>query len=289
MEEQRATRSVDILVAELARAQHGVVGRAQLLELGLTAKAVDSRLERGRLHPLHRGVYAVGHAVVGVDGQRLAAVLACGPNAVLSHRTAADAWGLLRTQARSIDITVTSLAQFETTTTPNGIATTTPARTLLDLAEVVPRRGVERAADQAEALRLFDLDDVERVLQAHAHRHGAARLRRLLAAYAIGERFTRSELEERFLALCERHGIPDPRVNARVAGLEVDFHWPGAHLVAELDGHTHHGTREAFERDRERDAHLLLHGIRTLRITRRRLIDEPEAIARLVLALSAGR
>jgi very-short-patch-repair endonuclease len=304
MEEQRATRSVDVLVAELARAQHGVVGRAQLLELGLTAKAVDSRLERGRLHPLHRGVYAVGHAVVGVDGQRLAAVLACGPNAVLSHRTAADAWGLLRTQARSIDITVTttagrrrpgitihrsSLAQFETTTTPNGIATTTPARTLLDLAEVVPRRGVERAADQAEALRLFDLDDVERVLQAHAHRHGAARLRRLLAAYAIGERFTRSELEERFLALCERHGIPDPRVNARVAGLEVDFHWPGAHLVAELDGHTHHGTREAFERDRERDAHLLLHGIRTLRITRRRLIDEPEAIARLVLALSASR
>ena len=303
MEGERAPRSVDVLVAELARAQHGVVSRPQLLGLGLTAKGVDSRLERGRLHPLHRGVYAVGHASVGLDGRRLAAVLACDQQAVLSHRSAADLWGLRRSDAPHTEITVptragrrrrpgitihrSSLAPFETATTTQGIPTTTPARTLLDLAEVVPRRALEKAADQAEALRLFELGAIELVLRAHPHRHGTARLRRVLAAYAIGEQFTRSELEERFLALCERHGIPAPRVNARVAGLEVDFFWPRASLVAELDGHTHHGTRAAFERDRERDAQLLLHGVRTVRITRRRLATEPDEVARIVGALGA--
>jgi AbiEi antitoxin C-terminal domain/Transcriptional regulator, AbiEi antitoxin/Protein of unknown function (DUF559) len=304
MDPERAPRSIDAALAELATAQHGVVAITQLVELGLGAAGVRSRVRRGRLHPLHRGVYAVGHEAVGLHGRRLAAVLACGDEAVLSHRSAADLWGLRRSDAPHTEVTVpthagrrrrpgitvhrSSLAQFETTTTPHGIPTTTPARTLLDLAEVVPRRALEKAADQAEALRLFDLDALARVLRAHPHRHGAARLRGLLATYAIGEQFTRSELEERFLALCERHGIPAPRVNTRVAGLEVDFFWPQANLVAELDGHTHHGTRAAFERDRERDAHLLLQGVRTIRITRRRLATEPEATARLVLALSAS-
>jgi AbiEi antitoxin C-terminal domain/Protein of unknown function (DUF559) len=304
MDPERAPRSIDAALAELATAQHGVVSMAQLVALGLDAAGVQSRVRRRRLHPLHRGVYAVGHRAVGADARRLAAVLACGDHAVVSHRSAADLWGLRRSDAAQVEISVpthagrrrrpgitihrSSLAQFETTTTPHGIPTTTPARTLLDLAEVVPHRALERATDQAEALRLFDLEAIELVLRAHPHRHGAARLGKLLGGYAVGEQFTRSELEERFLALCERHGIPAPQVNSRVAGLEVDFFWPRAGLVAELDGHTHHGTRAAFERDRERDAHLLLHGVRTLRITRRRLATEPEATARLVLALSAS-
>jgi hypothetical protein len=304
MEGKLAQRSVDSIVAELAGVQHGVVSRRQLRDLGLTAKAVDSRLQRGRLQTLHRGVYAVGHAAVGVDGKRLAAVLAHGPHAVLSHRSAADLWELRRSDSPRMEVTVgtqggrarrpgilvhrSALEPFEATTV-RRIPVTTPARALLDLAEVVPRRGLERAADQAEALRLFDLDAVQATIAAHPHRHGAARLRRLLAAYDVGEQLTRSELEERFLALCERAGVPRPAVNARVAGLEVDFYWPATSLVAELDRVRHHRTRAAFERDRERDAHLLLNGIRTLRLTSRRIATNPDDTARLVLALNASR
>jgi Transcriptional regulator, AbiEi antitoxin/Protein of unknown function (DUF559)/AbiEi antitoxin C-terminal domain len=303
MEGKSAQRSVDRVIADLAAAQHGVVSRAQLVALGLTAKAVDSRLQRGRLHTLHRGVYAVGHKAVGIRGRRIAAVLACGPCAVLSHRSAADLWELRRTDSPRIDVTVptragratrsglhvhrAALEPFEATT-HDGIPVTTPTRTLLDLAEVLPRRALERAADQAEVLRLFDLVAVHDTIDAHPHRHGAARLRRLLAVHDLGENLTRSELEERFLGLCERAGVPRPAVNARVAGLEVDFYWPHTRLVAEVDGLTYHHTRAAFERDRERDAHLLLEGIRTVRLTRRRLVSEPDEVARLVLAINAS-
>jgi hypothetical protein len=249
-------------------------------------------------------VYAVGHGAVGVDGRRLAAVLACGPPAVLSHRSAADLWGLRRSDAPRPEVTVptragrahrpamtihrSSMQPFEQTTTKR-IPVTTPARTLLDLAEVVPRRALERAADQAEALRLFDLEDIRRAMDTHPHRHGAARLGKLLTSHEVGETLTRSELEERFLALIDRAGVPRPAVNARVAGLEVDFFWPQSRLVAELDSITHHQTRAAFERDRERDAQLLLEGIRTVRITSGRLVTRPDDVARLVLTLNAGR
>lgn len=157
----------------------------------------------------------------------------------------------------------------------HGIPVTTAARTLLDLAEALRRRELERAADQAEGLRLFDVEAITQVLDAHPGRHGAARLRRLLTDYTIGEELTRSELEERILAICAAAGVPRPAVNARVAGLEVDFYWPAGRLVAEADGRRYHHTAAAFERDRERDAHLLVHGLRVVRLTHRRIVREP--------------
>jgi very-short-patch-repair endonuclease len=168
----------------------------------------------------------------------------------------------------------------------DGVPLTTPARTLLDLAEVVPGRALERAVAEAENLRLFDLSAVERTIAAHPHRHGAARLGAVLSDAAVGDELTRSELEERVLAICVRHRLPRPLLNARVAGLEVDFYWPAARLVVEADSRRYHLTSAAFERDRERDAQLMLHGIRVLRLTSRRIAAEPDGVAATLTALT---
>jgi hypothetical protein len=212
-------------------------------------------------------------------GYRLAAVLACGAGAVLSHRSAAAHWALRPSAATAIDITSpkgagrtrdglrvhrTSLDQWERTE-HDAVPITTPARTLLDLAEVVPRRSLARAV--------------------HAHRHGAVRLRALLADGRIGDALTRSEPEERVLAICERHRLPRPLVNARVAGLEVDFYWPVAGLVVEADSRRYHLTAGAFERDRERDAQLMIHGLRVLRLTSRRIARAPDAVGATLSSL----
>lgn len=300
MVRERAQRSVDARIAALAARQYGVVTRRQLVALGVSGAAIEARVRRGRLHPLHRGVYAVGHPVVGIDGRRLAAAWSCGPHAVLSHRSAAGLWGLRADASARFDVTVPTRAgrrprrgivvhrmavrPFEVTAR-DGIPVTTPARTLVDLAEVVGRRPLERAADEAQGLRLFDLVAIERVLDAHPGRHGSARVGALLAGYGIGAGLTRSELEERVLAVCDRAGVPRPAVNARVAGLEVDFLWAAERLVLEADSRRHHDTRAAFERDRERDARLLVAGLRVLRVTRGRLVLEPDEVGATLLAL----
>jgi Protein of unknown function (DUF559) len=167
----------------------------------------------------------------------------------------------------------------------DAVPVTTPARTLLDLAEVVPRRSLERAVEEAEALRLFDLRAVDRVLAAHPHRHGARRLWKVLGDTALDEGLTRSQLEERLVALAADAGLPRPAINARVAGLEVDCYWPQAGLVVEADSVRHHHTRAAFERDRARDAQLMLAGLRVLRLTHRRIVREPAAVRATLLAL----
>jgi hypothetical protein len=303
MEGERAQRSLDHRIAAVASRQGGVVSRAQLRDLGVSNGGVDARVERGRLHVLHRGVYAVGHAVVGVRGRRLAAVLAAGPGAVLSHRTAADEWGLRASDAAGIEITIptrngrrtragirvhrAALAEREATIR-DRLPITTPARTLVDVAEVVTRRALERAVDAAESLELFDLGAVEAVLAAHPHRHGAARLRHVLASYEIGEALTRSELEERVLAICRAADVPRPAVNARAAGLDVDFLWRDARLVVEADSRRHHHTLAAFERDRERDAQLVARGYRVIRLTHRRVVTRPGEVGRLLAQAAAG-
>jgi very-short-patch-repair endonuclease/predicted transcriptional regulator of viral defense system len=299
MARQSATRSIDAVIAELAARQHGVVARPQLLAAGVTVAEIEGRVRRGLLIPLHRGVYAVGHALLRPTGHRLAAVLACGAGAALSHRAAGAHLALRRSAGTTIDVTSTRgagrsrpglrvhrgrLEPWERTV-HDSVPVTTPARTLLDLAEVLPREALRRAVAEAEHQRVFDLTDLERTLDAHRHRPGAARLRALLAEAGVGDDLTRSELEERVLAICDRHGVPRPRVNARVAGLEVDFHWPAARLVVEADGRRFHLTAPAFERDRERDALLLLHGLRVLRLTSRRIAREPDAVGATLRAL----
>jgi very-short-patch-repair endonuclease len=287
-------RPVDREIAETAQRQHGVVARRQL---PLSDSAVARRIAAGRLHPLYRGVYAVGHAAVSGHGRWMAAVLACGNGAVLSHRTAGALWSILPASSARIDVvaarTVAGVAGI-TVHRPRrlsaadraeheGIPVTSVARTLVDLAGVVDRRRLRRAVDEAERQQLFDLAPVERLLR--RGRHGAAALRAILDNYRDPPSATRSELERRFIELCRDAGLPPPRVNSLVAGVEVDVAWPRQRLVVELDGYAFHRTRTEFERDRERDMLLQLAGYRVVRITHRRLERRPASVLAEIRAL----
>jgi hypothetical protein len=283
-----------------------VVSLAQLRLVGLSASAVRKRTAAGRLHRIHRAVYAVGHARLTREGRWMAAVLACGPRAVLSHRSAAGLWGLrpdnrpnaevslprraIRPRA-GIDLHAASRLGEVDLASEDGIPCTSVARTLLDLAEVVDRRGVERALDRAEMLRLFDLRAVEEVLARADGRRGAGVLRAVLAG--LGEpTLTDTEIEELCLALCDRAGLARPEVNAwlPLAGEEwkADFLWRPERLIVETDGRASHDTRLAFERDRRRDRRLALAGYRVLRFTWREVRDEPEAVAATIGSMLGG-
>jgi very-short-patch-repair endonuclease len=281
--------SADRRILDLGARQHDVVDRAQLLALGLDDRAIGRRMRAGQLHRKHRGVYAVGHPRLTTHGRFLAAVFSCGDRAVLSHQSAAVLWGLLPERGPRIDLTVPSSGgrkrrgavivhrsplPADEVTVKDAIPVTTPARTLIDLADVLPRRHFERALDEAHYLRL-DLTD----LRPRHGRRGCGVLARVLAEHDRGSTRTRSELEERMLALCRRGGLPAPQVNAKVEGYAVDFAWRDAGLVVETDGWAAHGTRRAFERDRLRDADLTAAGWRVVRITRRRLERDAEAVA----------
>ena len=292
----RTKLDIDREIAALANRQHGIVDRAELLALGLSGAAIGRRIRSGRLQPMYRGVYAVGHRAMRPAAYWLAAVRASGEGAVLSHVAAADLWGLRPSAAGAIDVTVRSAAgrrgrkgirlhrcaalSPRETTRHDAIPVTTPARTLLDLAAMLPRRAVERAADQAEVLRLFDLGALNEMIEDHLGRPGAPLLRAVLEDHHAGATVTRSELEERFLALFDGNGIERPRVNSRVAGLEADFYWPHRSLVVEVDGYRYHRTQRAFERDRARDATLAAEGLRVLRFSHCQLTSRPDEVVR---------
>lgn len=280
-------------IAALAHRQHGVIARRQLVRLGFGRGAIQHRIQAGRLHRLHTGVYAVGHTLVSGHGDWIAAVLACGPEALLSHRSAAALWGFLPDARRGVDVTAPCRSRRNRREivvhrarrldpadrdVEDGIPVTTVARTLLDIAGVVPRRHLERAVEAAERLRLFDLRSVDAVVARGQGRRGLRALSDVLRAYRPIPGATRSELERRFLELCRAAGLPPPALNALVAGLDVDVVWHPRRLVVELDGRTFHDTQEAFERDRVRDATLALAGYRVLRVTYRRLTSEPHAV-----------
>ncbi len=285
---------VDQRLAALAERQHGVVSARQLAALGLPQRAVSHRAAAGRLHRIHRGVYAVGHRVLTVNGRRMAAVLAAGPGAALSHASAAALWEIRPTSATRIDVTVpttggrakrpglrihrTPTLADDEVTERQRIRVTTPARTLLDLASSLPRRALERALDEAESRDLYDRRALEAVTNVHKGERGAAALKQALDTDAEPA-LTKSELEELMFTLCADHGLERPLVNRRVAGLEVDFFFPARRLVVETDSWRHHKTRRAFERDRERDAILARAGCHTLRFTHRQLTKEPAMVA----------
>jgi very-short-patch-repair endonuclease len=304
---QPAQHHRDAGIAQLAARQHGVVAVTQLRELGLTSRTARSRVATGRLHRLHRGVYAVGHPVISTKGRWMAAALACGGDAVLSHRSAAALWGIRPTTRTAIDVisprrTGRGRARIEVhrpaglraddVTSVDGIPCTTVARTLLDLAGVVDRRTLERAYEQAEVLRLLDLEAVADVLARSSGRRGAAALLAVVRECDQSTTLTRNDLEERFLAICDAAALPRPRVNAWVpldgGGVEVDFLWPRERLIIETDGHQVHGTRRAFERDRRRDRRLLLAGWRVVRFTWRQIVRDPDEVVATVGALLAN-
>ncbi len=251
----------DLQLATLAGAQHGVVARRQLLQLGVSAEAIKRRAAAGRLHRLHRGVFAVGHTALRAEGHWMAAVLALGGDAVLSHATAAAAWDLRRRGPGAIHVTVPStpgrkqrrgirLHRSGTltpndTTTHRGIPITTPARTIIYLARTLEGRPLDHALDLAEQRSLIDFAELHQ-------RPIPPSLQAVLSRYTAGASITRSEMEERFLALCDDHGIPRPSVNIRVEDQEVDFVWRDARLTVEVDGYAYHRSPTAFETDRER-------------------------------------
>jgi hypothetical protein len=269
----------------------------QLRALGLGTRAVQQRARMGRFHRVHRGVYAIGHAALRREGRWLAAVLACGEGAVLSHVSAAAHWGLLQSEAIRIDVTTPASRHggagirphrsrsldARDTTDHGGIPITTIARTLLDLAAAIHPQRLERALAQAERLRLYDRRAIEDVVvRANGHRGKAI----LAQATARDPKFTRSELEAWFLALVREANLPEPLTNLSLTApdhprLEVDFCWPSHRLIVELDGWDTHRTRAAFENDRRRDAALQAVGWRVLRFTRR---SEPELIQRRLQA-----
>ena len=291
------------MVAALAGRQHGVVARRQLLELGLGRGAIAHRVEGGRLHPLHRGVYAVGHRVPTTQRAWMAAVLVA-DGAVLSHRSAGALWGILGSARRNTEITVARYvrprARIEIhegplppdeVTTRNGIAVTTPARTLLDLAAVVSPHHLERAATEAEIQRLTSPTSLAALVARYPTRTGTKAIRKLLRTRDIGRNITKHQLELRFLAFLDAQRLTRPRINATVdlhpKPREVDCLWPYHRLVAELDGFATHGTRKAFEEDRERDRALLVAGYRVTRITWRQLAEDEQALAEALRSLLA--
>ena len=286
-----STRRVDAAIAELAGDQHGVVARRQLRALGVGRQAIDHRLGEARLHPVHRGVYAVGHTVISRRGIWMAATLVT-DDALLSHRAAAALWGIRPDDRSLTDIVVsrswkprprvqlhrTTLRDDEITR-HDGIPVTTPARTLLDLAAIVPYHHLERAATEAEIRRLGSPTFLADLVARYPGRPGTPAINRLLERRDIGRNITKRELELRFLAFLDAHGLPRPHVNTRVDGREVDGLWPDQCLIVELDGFATHGTRRAFEEDRSLDRALLLAGYRVTRITWRQLTAEPAALA----------
>ncbi|MEA2330405.1 MAG: hypothetical protein QOH58_543 [Thermoleophilaceae bacterium] len=284
-----------------------MVALSQLRALGLSKSGVAERAKAGRLHRIHRGVYAVGHPRLTKPGRWMAAVLACGPRAVLSHRSAAGLWGLrpdnrpntdvslplpsARPRA-GLDVHATTTLRPEDTTSRDGIPCTTVARTLLDLADVVPPRTVERAVEQAEMLRLFDMRAVEEILTHANGRRGAAVLRNVLADLNDDPGLTANDLEDRFLELCRAAGLPRPKVNQWLElddgpPIRADFLWRRERLIVETDGWDSHGTRQGFERDRLRDQRAQLAGWRVLRFTRRQVLREPDGAMATTGALLA--
>src|SRR4051812_16092119 len=231
----------DRLIAELAARQHGPVGHRQLRELGLSNREIGHRLRIGRLHRRHPEVYLVGHTALPRAGNRMAAVLACGRRAVLSHWDAAAHWDLLPARGQLIHVTTPSrsgrdpdparirlhrvgtLRPWECTLT-DGIPTTTVARTLLDLSPHLRPRAMEDVIAQSVRLHLFDLVAVRRCLAEHPRQHGAPALRRLLDELAGNDAADlRSTLEVLLLGLCDDHHLPRPAANAQVEGVLVDF------------------------------------------------------------------
>ncbi len=289
----------DRLIGDLADRQHGVVAYDQLVALGYTRQMIRTRVATGRLHPLHYAVYALGRRRLTPNGHRMAAVLAAGDGALLSHRSAGALWGMLQSGGTKIEVTVTGTGRAKRPgltihrtralhpadrSAHQNIPATSPARTLLDLAGVLDRDRLLRAIENADRLGIFDLRQLEKAIKRRPNAKGSQTLSDLLATYRDPPP-TRSELEREFLDLVGRAGLPEPHTNVLVAGLEVDFYWPKFRLVVELDGRAYHSSPRAFETDRIRDATLQRHDCKVLRVTPRRLRRQPEAVLTDVRAL----
>jgi hypothetical protein len=302
-----AQAPVDKAITALGVVQHGVFSLAQLQALGLSGNAVRLRKSRSRLHRIHQGVYSlVPRELLTRRGHWMAAVLACGPGAVLSHRNAAALHGLRDTWQRRIEVTVPGRAgrkragihiHYATNLEPpdvtlvDNIPCTSVARTLFDLAEVIDRRPLERVFDQSEILELFDLRAIEDQMARNPTRAGAAIVGQLLQEHYIGSTPTWSELEEAFHALCRRYRVPPAEVNKWLdlkdgePMIRADFLWRPQRVIVETDGAGFHGTQEAKQRDPRRDQRATVAGWRPIRTTWRQVMRRPEELGPTLVTL----
>lgn len=302
----------------LARVQHGVVTRRQLLALGLTGRGIKHRIARGRLHPVMRGVYAVGRPALTANGRRMAAVLACGGDAnlegvvriqadqrpaspvVLSHDSAAALFAIGREPARRIEISTMlptdravpgirlhrrpslrrdSVGHYE------GIPITSPVQTLIDLATRHDQAVMERSINEADGLGLVRTDDLRKALGDHPGERGVGRLRAILDRRTF--RYTRTELERAFLPLARAAGLVLPRTSVYVNGHEVDFHFAALGLVIEADSLTYHRTPAQQTKDHRRDQDHSAAGTSYLRFTHAQINYEPDHVVRTLRATAS--
>ncbi|MDQ6803395.1 MAG: DUF559 domain-containing protein [Actinomycetota bacterium] len=281
-----------MVIARRADRQDGVVAHWQLIALGYSASAIQRGIRAGRLHVVHRGVYSVGHRKLTVRGRWMAAVLACGPDAVLSHRDAAALHGLRRTgSTKSIHVTVPGRKRHRPgihvhnvrhldpadRTVIDGIPVTSVHRTLLDYAETARPQDLRWAFEAYDRKDLLDMRKLDAVMARNPGRRGIKPLRALTAQYRGPAPDTRSRNERRLLALIREAGLPEPSVNVVVAGIVVDFFWPQHRLVVEVDSYTYHHTPADRAEDRRKERMLRMAGCEVLRVTDVELGEAPEA------------
>jgi very-short-patch-repair endonuclease len=282
------------LVADLATRQHGVVGRNQLRECGVSDAVVDGWSTAGWLHRLYRGVYAVGHRRLTAEGHWMAAVLACAPGAVLTGRAGLALHDVRPIPSGAIDVIVGVSGRRsrpgirvhrsrhlhpDDRTEIDSIPVTTIERTLLEFAVRTSQGWLQVAVDEAHRRDLLDGRALDALLARNPHHPGAKKLRTTIAGLTDEAPMTRSEPENAFRALVVEYDLPRPQVNVVLHGELVDFYWPQARLVVEVDSYGFHKSRAKFEDDRRKDAKLQVAGERVLRFTDRQIISEPEKSA----------
>jgi len=290
-------------IAAIATGQLGLITRDQLKDLGLRRAAIEHAVTRGRLTAIHRGVYAVGHVAPAPLAKEMAALLACGAAAFLSHHSAAAVWGFEPSGRGEIEVTIVrrdagrrrrgirvhrvGALDHRDIRRHCGIPITSPARTLLDVAADLSGRELERAFDDGLVRKVITRQGVIAVLDRAPGRRGRGRLAELASIRDRTTTVTRSEAEERFLALVRRARLPEPEVNVRIDRYVADFLWRDQRLIVEVDGYAFHSNRRSFERDHERDLVLTAAGFDVLRFTWRQIVEEPELVlVRLARALA---
>ncbi len=283
----------------LARRQHDVIARDQLIRLGFGPDAIKHRVAKGRLHPIRRGIYAVGRPQLTERGHWMAAVLSCGQGAALSHASAAALWRIVDKQPKQTEVSVPApraprrpgirvhrragLTAADLTTR-DGVPVTSPVRTLLDLATRLPPARLEAAINQADKHDVIDPDTLRAALGSHAREPGVGRLRKVLDQRTFA--LTDSELERRFLRLARHAGLPLPLTGQFLNGFKVDFYWPDHGLVVETDGLRYHRTPTQQARDRRRDQAHSAAGLTPLRFTHAQVRYEPRHVEKTLASVT---
>jgi len=285
----------------MARRQHGVVARRDLLRIGFSSKEIERRIARGRLHPITRGVYSVGRRELSPKGRWMAAVLACGENACLSHRSAGALYGICEERGGVIEVSVRGTGEprrrglrvrtrpalpWREVGTLDRVPITSPVQTMIDLATELPPRFMPRAVNEADKLEVIAADDLRLALEDRVGQPGV----RALVALLDKDTFvlTQEELERLFLPLVREVGLALPRAGETVNGFEVDFFWPELGLVVETDGLRYHRTPSAQAKDARRDQAHTAAGFARLRFTHWQVKHERDYVKR-ILGETAGR